>query len=97
HPHHAPAAKYKARAGAAVLVISSDLPEVLAVADRVLVMREGRIAGELARGEATESAVMELASMGLAVASSNPEPLTRPPGTLSRGERGRGEDAHEPR
>ena len=40
----------QARAGAAVLVISSDLPEVLAVSDRVLVMREGRIVGELGRG-----------------------------------------------
>src|SRR5262249_13524914 len=39
-----------ARAGAAVVVISSDLPEVLAVSDRVLVLRAGRITGELARG-----------------------------------------------
>jgi ABC-type sugar transport system ATPase subunit len=54
----------QARAGAAVLVISSDLPEVLAVSDRVLVMREGQIAGELSRAEATEPAVMRLASMG---------------------------------
>jgi ABC-type sugar transport system ATPase subunit len=54
----------QARAGAAVLVISSDLPEVLAVSDRVLVMRQGRIVGELGRGEATEAAVMELASLG---------------------------------
>jgi rhamnose transport system ATP-binding protein len=53
-----------ARAGTAVLVISSDLPEVLAVSDRVLVLREGRITAELARGEATESAVMKYASLG---------------------------------
>jgi ABC-type sugar transport system ATPase subunit len=53
-----------ARAGTAVLVISSDLPEVLAVADRVLIMRAGRLSGELARGEATEPAVMRYASMG---------------------------------
>jgi ABC-type sugar transport system ATPase subunit len=53
-----------ARAGTAVVVISSDLPEILAVSDRVLVMREGRMAGELARGQATESAVMALASLG---------------------------------
>ena len=40
-----------ARRGAAMVVISSDLPEVLAVADRVLVMRGGRIVGDLpARG-----------------------------------------------
>jgi ABC-type sugar transport system ATPase subunit len=53
-----------ARAGTAVVVISSDLPEVLAVSDRVLVMRAGRITGELARGEATEAAVMKYASLG---------------------------------
>jgi ABC-type sugar transport system ATPase subunit len=53
-----------ARGGAAVVVISSDLPEVLAVADRVLVMREGRLTGELAKARATEAAVMELASIG---------------------------------
>jgi ABC-type sugar transport system ATPase subunit len=54
----------RARAGAAVLVISSDLPELLAVSDRVLVMRQGRIVGELARDAATEAAIMELASIG---------------------------------
>jgi ABC-type sugar transport system ATPase subunit len=53
-----------ARRGAAVLVISSDLPEVLAVADRILVMRDGRIAGELDGPTATEEAVARLATMG---------------------------------
>jgi ABC-type sugar transport system ATPase subunit len=48
--------------GAAVIVISSDLPEVLTVSDRILVMREGRIAGELNRQEASEEAVMRLAA-----------------------------------
>jgi ABC-type sugar transport system ATPase subunit len=52
--------------GAAVVVISSDMPEVLAVADRVLVMREGRIAGELDRAGASEEAILRLASSGLA-------------------------------
>ncbi|MFL4904260.1 sugar ABC transporter ATP-binding protein [Streptomyces sp. MMS24-I2-30] len=47
--------------GAAVLMISSDLPEVLGMSDRVLVMAQGRIAGELAAGEATQDAVMALA------------------------------------
>ena len=50
--------------GTAVVVISSDLPEVLAVADRILVMREGRLVGELGRDQATEDKVMELAAMG---------------------------------
>ncbi len=53
-----------ARKGAAIVVISSDLPEVLSISDRVLVMREGRLAGELPREEATEAAVMKLASLG---------------------------------
>jgi ABC-type sugar transport system ATPase subunit len=51
-----------AGAGTAILVISSDLPEVLTVSDRVVVMTSGRIAGELAKGEATEEAVLRLAS-----------------------------------
>jgi ABC-type sugar transport system ATPase subunit len=53
-----------ARRGTAVLVISSDLPEVLAVADRVLVMRDGRLTGELPGPGATEEAVMKYASGG---------------------------------
>jgi ribose transport system ATP-binding protein len=48
-------------AGAAVLMISSDLPEVLGMSDRVLVMAQGRIAGELSAEEATQDAVMALA------------------------------------
>ena len=53
-----------AAGGTAIVVISSDLPEVLAVADRILVMREGRLVGELGRDQATEDEVMELAAMG---------------------------------
>ena len=52
----------RARAGMACLVVSSDLPEVLALADRILVMREGRIRGELSGASATEEAVMQLAT-----------------------------------
>ncbi|MEU2149201.1 ATP-binding cassette domain-containing protein, partial [Streptomyces globisporus] len=47
--------------GHAVLMISSDLPEVLGMSDRVLVMAQGRIAGELPAEEATQDAVMALA------------------------------------
>ncbi|WP_314175390.1 sugar ABC transporter ATP-binding protein [Streptomyces winkii] len=47
--------------GHAVLMISSDLPEVLGMSDRVLVMAQGRIAGELSAHEATQDAVMRLA------------------------------------
>jgi ABC-type sugar transport system ATPase subunit len=47
--------------GMAVLLISSELLEVLGLADRILVMQNGRITGELAAAEATERAIMELA------------------------------------
>ncbi|MFH8252637.1 sugar ABC transporter ATP-binding protein [Microbacterium sp. B2969] len=47
-----------AQRGIAILMISSELPEVLGMADRVLVMREGRLTGEFTREEATPEAVM---------------------------------------
>jgi rhamnose transport system ATP-binding protein len=51
-----------ADSGAACLVVSSDLPELLALADRILVMREGRLRGELAAADADEEQVMRLAA-----------------------------------
>jgi ABC-type sugar transport system ATPase subunit len=48
----------------AILLISSDLPEVLRMSDRILVMRQGRLAGELSRADATEEKVMQLAVGG---------------------------------
>ena len=48
--------------GVAVLVISSELPEVLTVADRVLVMREGRLVAAMTREEATEEAIIAAAT-----------------------------------
>ena len=55
-----------AREGIAILLISSDLPEVLALGDRILIMRHGTLAGELARADATEEKVMHLAAIGSA-------------------------------
>ena len=49
--------------GMAVVMVSSELPEVLGMADRVVVLREGRVAAELSRSEATEESVM-YAAMG---------------------------------
>jgi len=51
-----------AASGVAVLMISSELPEVLAVADRILVMREGRLAAELDREEASEERILAAAT-----------------------------------
>ncbi len=56
-----------AAAGIAVVMISSDLEEVLGMSDRVLVLHEGRLAGELSRAELSEQAVMHLATGGTAV------------------------------
>jgi rhamnose transport system ATP-binding protein len=54
--------------GVAVVMVSSELPEVLGMADRVLVMREGRIVAEIPRAEATEDSVM-FAAMGQGAAA----------------------------
>ena len=54
--------------GLAVVMVSSELPEVLGMADRVIVLREGRVAAQLSREEATEETVM-YAAMGQEVAA----------------------------
>lgn len=50
--------------GVAIIMVSSDLPEILGVSDRVMVVHEGNIAGELTRAEATEEKIMTLATGG---------------------------------
>ena len=52
-----------AGAGVGVVVISSELPELVGVCDRVLVVREGRISGEVAGDDMTEENIMHLASV----------------------------------
>ena len=58
-----------ARSGAAILMVSSELPELVQVADRILVMRQGRISGELP-GRTTQEKIMHLAAF-----ESSPEEL----------------------
>jgi ABC-type sugar transport system ATPase subunit len=53
-----------AKAGKAILLISSDLPEVLGVSDRVLVMRQGRIVASLLPKETNRHQVLEYATLG---------------------------------
>jgi rhamnose transport system ATP-binding protein len=55
-----------AHQGVAVLMISSELPEVLGMADRILVLREGRIAAEFSKEEADEESIMHAATTQLA-------------------------------
>jgi ABC-type sugar transport system ATPase subunit len=56
---HALIAALAAR-GVAVLLISSELPELLHLSSRIVVLRDGELAGELSRGEATQAGVMRL-------------------------------------
>jgi ribose transport system ATP-binding protein len=51
-----------AKEGVAILLISSELPEVLALSDRILVMWNGRITAELNRAQASEQEIMHYAS-----------------------------------
>ena len=48
--------------GVAIVIVSSELPELLALSDRILVMREGRATAELGRAEATEELIMRWAT-----------------------------------
>lgn len=50
-----------AREGVAIIMISSELPEILGMSDRILVMHEGRVTGELSREEASQEKIMALA------------------------------------
>jgi len=58
-----------AEAGVAILMISSELPEILGMSHRVLVRREGRIVADLPRGAATEEGIMAAATGATPVAA----------------------------
>ena len=49
------------RQGVAIIMISSELPEILGMSDRIYVMHDGRIKGEIARSEATQESIMKMA------------------------------------
>jgi ABC-type sugar transport system ATPase subunit len=51
-----------AESGVGIVMISSELPEILGMSDRILVMRDGRIAGELSRDEASEEKIIGYAT-----------------------------------
>lgn len=53
-----------AERGIAIIMVSSDLPEILGISDRVIVVHEGHIAGEITKEEATEEDIMILATGG---------------------------------
>jgi rhamnose transport system ATP-binding protein len=55
--------------GLAVVMVSSELPEVLGMADRVLVMHEGRLTADIARADADEESVMRAATGRTATAA----------------------------
>ena len=67
-----------ARQGVAILMVSSELPEVLGMSDRVLIIHEGAVAGILERSEASEERIMELAT-GNVVAGSALEIMATAP------------------
>lgn len=53
-----------AHKGASILIISSELPEILKLADRIYVIRDGEIVGELERSEASQESILRLAAVG---------------------------------
>lgn len=52
-----------AKNGIAIIMISSELPEILSMSDRIITMREGRLTGEVIRSEATEEKLMQLMTL----------------------------------
>ena len=58
--------------GLSVLMVSSELPEIMGLADRILVMASGQISGEFSRAAATEEAILHAALPGAPAAASNP-------------------------
>ena len=51
-----------AKHGKAIIMISSEMPEILSMSDRIVVMHEGKYSGQLTRAEATQEKVLQLAT-----------------------------------
>lgn len=60
--------------GYAIIMISSEMPEILGMSDRIVVMCEGRVTGELSREEATQEKILELAMAKQAAAEGSVQP-----------------------
>ncbi len=69
-----------AATGLGIILISSDLPEVLAMSDRVIVLHEGRVTAEIARADATEERVMFAATGQLGSSDAPAGGIPREPG-----------------
>jgi rhamnose transport system ATP-binding protein len=67
-----------AKEGMAIIMISSELPEVIGMADRVLVMHEGKLTAELSRSDATEELIM-FAATGQTLSKSGTKETTNSP------------------
>ncbi|SFH57669.1 sugar ABC transporter ATP-binding protein [Planctomicrobium piriforme] len=63
------------RSGLAIIVTSSELPELITLCDRILVLCEGRLTGELQRGEFSEQRIMELATAQTCASEAEPASL----------------------
>ena len=79
-----------AQRGVAILLISSELPEVIGMADRLVVMRDGRIAGDLPAGSSEEAVLALAAGAAGLIATEDPPgaPAPAAPGATVDGERG---------
>lgn len=56
-----------AKQGIGVIVISSELPEVIGLCDRIMIMSQGKVAGEIMRSEATEEKILGYAMLGMSI------------------------------
>jgi inositol transport system ATP-binding protein len=70
-----------AKSGIAVLVISSELPEILALSDRIVTMREGRVTGEIGRNDANQEILMAMMTAQALAGAAEPSALP-PPATI---------------